>query len=282
MKNTFLTRLFIVSACLFLAVNSQCVRFYADYDEGGDSFRLCSSGDVPSNWNDQVSSFVVPSGYTVKLYQDYGYGGQSYGPYSAGSHNVPSDFNDQLSSVRIARDQDQSQPDQNCPTFYDHRNLVGDSFQMCSSGDVPNQWNNKASSFVVPSGFIVYLYQHDDLDGDSLGPYTEGTYNIPDSFDNRLTSVRVNRSRPPSARNCPTFYRNSNQQGDSFQLCSSGNVPSGWDNEVSSFYVPRGYYVRLFEKKNAKGDCEGPYGAGSYNVPSDFNDELSSVVIRRR
>jgi len=278
MRNSTLTHL-LIALCLFTAANSQCITFYADYDLGGDSFQLCSSGDVPANWNDQVSSFVVPAGYSVQLYQDYGYGGQALGPYSAGTYNVPSSFNDQLSSARIAYVQ--SQPSQNCPTFYDHKNLQGDSFQLCSSGDVPDQWNDEATSFIVPAGFTVYLYQYANFEGDSLGPYTQGTYNIPDSFNNRLTSAKIIKAQPVD-RKCPTFYRDANQQGDSFQLCKSGNVPAEWNDQVSSFYVPRGYNVRLFEDGDRKGDCTQLYGQGSYNVPADFNDELSSVYIRRR
>jgi len=282
MRNSTLTHLLIGLICLFGAVNSQCVTFYADYDFKGDSFRLCSSDDVPARWNDQVSSFVVPAGYSVQLYQDYGYGGQALGPYSAGKYNVPSSFNDQLSSARIARVQSQP-PKENCPTFYEHKNLKGDSFQLCSSGAVPHKWNNEATSFTVPADFTVYLYQYDNFKGDSLGPYTEGTYNIPDSFNNRLTSAKIIKAQPkPAERKCPTFYRDANQQGDSFELCRSGNVPAAWNDQVSSFYVPRGYNVRLFEDAGRKGDCTRLYGQGSYNVPADFNDELSSVYIRRR
>ena len=284
MTTSNLSHLIIGLFCLFATANSQCITFYADYNLGGDSFRLCSSGDVPANWNDQVSSFVVPGGYSVQLYQDYGYGGQVLGPYSAGTYNVPSSFNDQLSSAKIFKAQTQSQPSkQNCLTFYEHKNLQGDSFQLCSSGDVPSDWNNEASSFIVPAGFTVYLYQYDNFEGDSLGPYTQGTYNIPNSFDNRLTSVKIIKAQSqPADRKCPTFYRDVNQQGDSFQLCKSGNVPAEWNDQVSSFYVPRGFNVRLFEDANQRGDCEGLYGQGSHNVPADFNDQLSSVYIRRR
>jgi len=283
MNNSTLTCL-IVLICLYTTVSSQCVTFYADSNQRGNSFRLCKSGNVPADWNDRVSSFVVPSGLSVQLYQDGDYEGQVVGPYNRGSYNVPSNFNDQLSSVRIFSGNSQPQPPrQNCPTFYDHKDLEGDSFQLCSSGDVPEQWNNEATSFVVPAGFTVYLYQHDDFEGDSLGPYTQGTYNIPDSFNNRLTSARIIRnSQQPSNRKCPTFYRDSNQQGDSFQLCKSGDVPDGWNDQVSSFYVPAGYYVRLYEDEDNKGKSYGFYKQGSYNVPAKLNDQLSSVTIRRR
>lgn len=261
----------------------KCPTFYADYNHQGSSFQQCSSGNVAANWNDRVSSFVVPAGYTVQLYANNGYSGKSYGPYKAGSYNVPADFNDQLSSVKIS--QVQSQPQVKCPTFYDQKGLAGDSFQQCSSGNVPNKWDNKATSFVVPAGFAVYLYESANYQGKALGPYTQGTYDIPSSFNNRLSSIKIAKpqSQPqPPLRKCPTFYKKANQQGASIQLCSTDNMPAGWNDQVASFYVPPGFYVRLFEDTNSRGDCEGLYGAGSYNVPSKLKNDVSSVYIRRR
>jgi hypothetical protein len=78
-----------------------CSTFYNHYNLEGKSFEQCTSGDIPNNWNDRVSSLAVPSGYKVHLYQDYGYGGRIIGPYFQGEYNVPGSFNDQLSSVSI-------------------------------------------------------------------------------------------------------------------------------------------------------------------------------------
>ena len=254
--------------------NPNCVTFYTDVDEQGDSFQLCSSGNIPGQYNDQVSSFVVPAGYSVTLYSDVGYGGQSAGPYTQGLHNVPANFNDQLSSARISRVQAQ-----NCPTFYTDANQQGNSFQLCSSGNVPGQYNDQVSSFTIPAGYSVTLYSNSGYGGQAVGPYTQGSYNVPANFNDQLSSVRVSRVQN---RNCPTFYTDFNLKGNSFQLCSSGNVPAQWNDQVSSFYVPRGYVVRLYADGNYKGKSVGPYSQGSYNVLLSFNDQLSSVVVRRR
>ena len=84
-----------------------------------------------------------------------------------------------------------------------------------------------------------------------------------------------------NARNCPRFYKDVNHQGRSFQLCSGGNVAAAWNDKVSSFYVPKGYLVTLYEDYNHGGRKLGPYRTGWYNVPGDFNDKLSSVDIRK-
>ena len=93
----------LVIGCLAIHAYSQCPTFYADINLQGNTFGLCSSGNVPGQYNDQVSSFTVPSGYSVTLYQNANYGGQSFGPYRQGIYNVPGQFNDQLSSVRISK-----------------------------------------------------------------------------------------------------------------------------------------------------------------------------------
>jgi|GEM_PF-5124579 len=90
-----------ISLPSFVLSQPVCPTFYADYDLEGASFQRCTGGDISDNWNDQVSSFVVPSGYKVYLYSGYDYGGKRIGLYSQGRYNVPRSFNDQLSSVSI-------------------------------------------------------------------------------------------------------------------------------------------------------------------------------------
>lgn len=282
MTTSTITRLLIAALCLFAVANSQCVKFYEDYNFKGRSFSLCKNGDVPANWNDRVSSFIVPAGYSLNLYQNYGYGGKAFGPYAAGSYNVPASFNDQLSSIKISKVQP---PKQSCAVFYEHKDLQGDSFQLCSSGNVPNNWDNQATSFSVPAGYSVYLYQHADFTGESLGPYTQGKYNIPEYFNNRLTSAKLilnqPKPQPQPVRRCPTFYTAASQKGESFQLCNGGNVPAKYNDQVSSFYVPRGYEVHLYKNYGLSGEYYGPYSEGSYSVPAFLRNQVSSVAVKK-
>ena len=62
---------------------------------------MCNGGNVPNGYNNKVSSMYVPRGYSVKMYQDYGYGGQSTGWYGPGYYNVPMWFNNQMSSANV-------------------------------------------------------------------------------------------------------------------------------------------------------------------------------------
>ena len=323
-----------------------CPTFYRNENQQGDSFQMCSSGDVPNQWNDQALSFYVPAGYSVQLYQDSSFSGLNLGSYTQGSYDIP--INGQLSSVIVSPIQTPTQTNiQACPTFYRNQNQQGDSFQICSTGNVPDEWNDQALSFYVPAGYSVQLYQDSGFSGLNLGSYTQGSYNIPtngqlisvkvsqdqpfvtvtptvvspvnitaqakpdsQSSDNvptngQLSSVEISQDPPfvtinvvspvnatiqaaplaqskPAARKCPTFYTDIDQGGASFKLCSSGDVPSSYDNQVSSFYVPPGYYVRLYPKRKYGGGNFGTYMQGSYNVPSNFNNQLSSVLMMKR
>ena len=164
-RNTSVSYLLLVIGCLFINAYSQCPTFYTNSNQQGNSFQLCSNGNVPAQYNDQVSSFTVPAGYSVTLYSDGNFGGQVFGPYTQGSYNVPANFNDQLSSAAVSQIQNP-----NCVTFYTDANQQGNFFQLCSSGNVPGQYNDQVSSFVVPAGYSVTLYSDGGYGGQSVRP----------------------------------------------------------------------------------------------------------------
>ena len=270
-KSLSLSCFLLVLGCLLISAHSQCPTFYTDYNQQGNTFQLCSSGNVPGQYNDQASSLIVPAGYSVTLYSDSNYGGQTAGPYTQGSYNVPANFNDQLSSAKVSQALNPK-----CVTFYTDSNQQGNSFQLCSSGNVLSQYNDQASSLVVPAGLSVTLYSDSNYGGQTAGPYTQGSYNLPANFNDQLSSVRISQALNPK---CITFYTDSNQQGNVFQLCSSGDVPSQYNDQVSSFVVPSGYSVTLYQDYAYGGQAIGPYTQGTYNVPASFNDQLSSAKI---
>ena len=276
-----------------------CPVFFTYSNQQGDSFQMCSNGDVPFQWNDKVSSLYVPTGFTVLLYQDSGFGGFNFGSYNQGSYNVPADYDNQLSSVIISQNQAPKQLSV-CPTFYSDISQQGKSIQFCTSGNIPSELSNQVSSFYVPAGFAVQLFQGSDYGGQSIGSYVGGSYDVPNNFNDQVSSVKISQDQSlnitiplavqakplaqskPAARNCPRFYTGIDQGGDSFKLCSSGDIPRSYNDQISSFYVPPGYYVRLYPKRKYGGRNFGTYTQGSYNVPSNFNNQLSSVLIRRR
>ena len=125
---------------------------------------------------------------------------------------------------------------------------------MCSTDYVPYGWGGKdILSIYIPSGYSVNLYQNVGEYGPNLGLYTPGSYNNVLTSGVNVVNVNVysNQTQPhtqtqTSSQTCPTFYRNENQQGDIFQMCSSGDVPSEWNDQALSFYVPSGYSIQLY------------------------------------
>ena len=252
--------------------DQNCVAFFTESEYQGDTFQLCSSGDIPSQWNGQVDSVIVPYGYAVKVYSETGYRGKTYNdPYTAGPHNVVGSLNSKVGSFIIFPVQNQD-----CITFYTGYNQQGRTFQMRLSRNVPIQWNNQASSFVVPSGYSVQLFEDNHYEGDVFGPYAEGTYNIQSNFKNELSSVLISQVLNP---NCATFYTKYDQKGSSFQVCYSGYIPYSFQNEIIlSFTVPSGYSATLYTDNQAIGAGHSPYTEGSYNLPREFGS-LTKIEI---
>lgn len=168
-------------------VAAQCPTFYTKYNQRGKAFQLCSSANVPQRYDNKVSSFLVPAGYSVMLYEGSDYAGQALGPYTQGSYDMPSHFNDQLSSVQVEKVEQTCDTD--CATFYTGYNQTGQAFQICLADAIPAQYKNQILSFTVPSGRFIAFYGNPDSDRPNLGYYTEGSYNTPADIQDKISSV---------------------------------------------------------------------------------------------
>jgi mannan endo-1,4-beta-mannosidase len=87
------------------AAPSTPVCFFSDANYAGKSFCVgAGSADLPSDWNDVISSVKVASGYRVDLYADIGAGGRKLS-LIADEPNLPiCFFNDTASSYRVGND----------------------------------------------------------------------------------------------------------------------------------------------------------------------------------
>ena len=210
---------------------------------------------VPDGWNDQVSSLYVPNGYTVLLYQDSGFGGVNFASYSQGSYNMPAGYDNQLSSVIISQSQS----------------------AVATTATATNTTAAVTATTTAPTTAPA-----------TAPANTNTTVAVALPLNANIVATLVLPVNAPAAqakpadRKCPTFYRDIDQQGDSFVLCSSGNVPSSWDNQVSSFYVPPGYYVKLYPNRKYGGRNFGPIHRAFMMFPVIFNDQLSSVLMIKR
>lgn len=70
-------------------------------NSGGCAAGGSSTSNMPSDWNDRVSSFRGYLGCRVRLAEHINQGGKLYGPFSASS--ALGSFNDKASSYRVAK-----------------------------------------------------------------------------------------------------------------------------------------------------------------------------------
>jgi hypothetical protein len=165
-----------------ISVAHGCITLYQDYGPAGNSIVMCSSGNVPAEWNDQVSAIVVPSGWKVTAYRDYNRKGPSV-RINSGTWSAPANWNDQISSLRIQ---------QGCPVFFQDYDLKGNSLVVCKSGDVPASWNDQISSGYLPHGWRMTLYQDYHYKGSSTH-VSSGKWSAPANWNDQVSSIKVTR-----------------------------------------------------------------------------------------
>jgi Peptidase inhibitor family I36 len=270
------------------------VEFFQDYDFGGQRLKVDSLGyyAMPSYFNDQVSSLIVPEGYEVTLYEDYNQAGRSI-KLGAGRHNI-SRFNDTVSSVVIKRSGEPTtgNPDTSGKKevqLYDDLNYRGDRIIVDKTGyyAFPRYFDNRLSSVVVPKGLEVTLFEHYDRGGRAT-ILRAGRHNLGD-FNDIVSSMVVRNAdevnnpgnEPIPGRREVQFYDDMSFRGDRIVVDKTGYFafPRYFDNRLSSVIVPKGYEVTLFENYNQGGNSI-VLRPGRHNL-SNFNDVASSAVVRR-
>jgi hypothetical protein len=183
------------------------------------------------SFGDNVSSVCVPTGWTVRLYKDTSYRGDSVvvvGPMvlpdlhreGPGGRN----WGDMFSSAAVTGPANQAnQPPPACinnPILFEHDNYRGRPFDLLS--DVPdlklnqvtpfpigsfrnvvtypNSFNDKASSLCVPAGWTITLYQDPNYTGQSVQIAPSQNWGdlhrngpLGQNWGDKVSSVRVSR-----------------------------------------------------------------------------------------
>jgi Peptidase inhibitor family I36 len=265
------------------------VELYKDYNFAGEVLRLDSPGyhALPYNFNDQVSSIVVPSGYTVTLYEDRNQAGRAVN-LGAGRHNI-SGFNNVASSLTIKRVS--GEPNVNTGNsgveFFQEYDFGGQRLKVDTLGyyPMPSYFNDRTSSLIVTEGYEVTLYEEYNQAGRSI-KLGAGRHNI-SRFNDIVSSVVIKRAEEstPGTPSSPSrkevlLYDDLNYRGDRIVVNTTGYYafPRYFDNRLSSLVVPKGYEVTLFEHYD-RGGRATILRAGRHNL-ADFNDIVSSMVVR--
>lgn len=283
---------------------SEGVTLFENTGLGGGSCYITQ--DVPSignycgsGWNDNAESVLVQGPYYFALYLDDWYGGGT--PYTGNpTGDLPPEWRNKASSIRIRR---------NSPaafTLFDLGDFNGEAWASDRTiYDLSHwNWNDKAESIQVASGYGLIVCEHADFKGicgRATGPAEWSDINaLAQGLRNNVSSIRVCSGPCPEAGEPPTLIYPINNQaieaGEPVNLSWSGAVEqfyvevwggalgstlqSGWTNSVQWDLgvlpeSPNQYYWHV---KGWKGYGETDWASGSFYVMLPDTTSPSGVI----
>lgn len=224
--------------------------------------------------NDELSSLRIPSGWTVTLYQNSGFGGSSVTLTSDTVDLSSVSFNDAASSIKVTG------PSASFPVIYKDGNYSGSSQTLrpgvYSAGDL-TIGNDELSSITVPSGWSVTLYTDNNFGGTAV-TYTSNSSLV--SINDKTSSIKVT---GPSAYWTPVvIYKDANYTGSAQALWpgryQASDLSIGND-DLSSLTIPSGWTVYLLKDSPSYGGMK-EYSSSQSSLSGDgFNDVTSAIVV---
>lgn len=264
----------------------EAIELFRDYNFSGQVLRLDSPGyhALPSYFTRQVSSIVVPNGYSITLYEDRNQAGRAV-TLGSGRHNL-NNFNDLAASALVRRvAENPNANDKPGVEFFSDYDFTGERLKVDTLGyyAMPGYFNDKISSLIVPSGYEVTLYEDYNQAGRSV-KLGAGRHNV-SRFNDRISSIVIRQvsgenPTPIPGRREVQLFQDFDYQGDRLVVDRTGYyaIPRYFDNRLSSIVVPKGYEVTLYEHYD-RGGRSIVLAAGRHNL-SGFNDTVSSLVVR--
>ncbi|HDY8011721.1 TPA: anthrax toxin-like adenylyl cyclase domain-containing protein [Vibrio vulnificus] len=148
------------------------------------------------NFNDIMSSFIIPEQWKVEFYEHADFKGKKY--TRSGSGNGP--VHDKISSVKII-----SKPEEQKISLFENYNYSGKVVQITE--DVPYlgqvDFNDKLSSFKIPNGWQVVFYEDADYKGKKYTRSGSGSAPVND----KISSIKITK-KPSWADQEPLVTKN--------------------------------------------------------------------------
>lgn len=172
-------------------MSSSAVTIYSNTSYGGVSQKLYPglyNTSALTIGNDTLSGVVVPSGWTVTLYENSNFSGSTYALTATDTNLIAEGWNDRASSIRVEG------PASRTPVMiFKDASYKGAAQELWpgryrDSGDLLIG-NNDLSSVIVPSGWTVWLMEETDCHGD-FRQYTSSQSTL-GSFNDETTCVVV-------------------------------------------------------------------------------------------
>ena len=245
-------------------LTGECGYAYTGKDRKGNSYKVCHYGNLPSGFNNQVSSFFVPKGFNMRLFKDSNRKGE-WIDIPAGVWNAPAAWDKVISSVLYNNWS-------GCSTFYSGPNQTGKSYLACETGNLVPGYNDKVASVHVPARHFFRFYKDFDQKGDFYD--VRGKWNLRDDFVNKIKSMKLQHWS-----DCANLYTGQNRYGKLFMLCdSSSYLPTGYDNAINSISVPKKVTVTIYKDANYKGTSL-KLTEGVWNAPASWANSISSIKL---
>jgi hypothetical protein len=260
--------------------------------------------------NDAISSLRVPKGYSVIVYKEGGFRGESMTFY-ANVYCLDGRMNDQISSIIVNgpggnNNSQPSYPENNYPsardkvTIYDQCSYGGQSVPLSPGRYNYNAMglqNDRISSLRVPRGFRVIAFVAKDYQGQSRSfSYDESC--LDGEWNNNISYIIVegpggNNSgsyNPPPSYNPPstsyagvTVYVASWFRGE-HAIYNEGRHDlrnASVRNNISSLAIQPGYSVTVFEDFGFRGRSQTFTSSVANLQGYGWNDNIRSLIVNR-
>ncbi|MBL7730249.1 MAG: hypothetical protein JNM88_03660 [Chitinophagaceae bacterium] len=296
MKRTILTAVLVLSSLLVLTAQNY-VTLHEDCSYGGKTFYL-----EPGSYrdyqmkigNDKLSSFQVPYGFKITLYENNNFGGRSQ-TFTSSVTCLDAQWNDMASSI-VVEGTGYNQGNQNdYVTFYNdtyHRGYSQSLRPGVYSGAQLGQLKYNISSFQVSGSLRVRLYINNENNSGYSATYTTSQSYLPSSENDKIGSVTIeyynggnnNGGGGYGNQSYATFYTECNSNGNALRLMPgyySGEKLGLFRNNISSVQIPSNLVIKAFSNDNLYGQST-QITESSNCLDYNLRNRIGSVVVEER
>lgn len=292
------------------------VTLYSDDNFQGERVTYTSDINLPTNWNDKVSSVLVSRNYNNER-SNNSYNNNRYNNNNGYNNNNSYNNNNGYNNNRY---NNKGYGKSNGVRLFEDDNFQGRSSTLREGNYNIDQLgiaNDALSSISVPAGYIVTLYANDNFEGER-SVVTGDRASLGTRWNDKVSSIRVSRNGYNSysqndgrgnnngyggyvgnqndrvkkynrnyntnfRQDGVTVYNDDNFQGNSQTLnigyFRSNRLGIGNDS-MSSIYIPDGFKVTIYEDDNFRGKSRVLTGKVD-DLGEEWNDKVSSMIIVR-
>ncbi len=237
---------------------------------------IMGAGGLPND----ASSIEVPPGYTVTLFSEDNFTGNSITYSNNDDCLVNEGFNDIVSSIKISYSNAVSLF-QHCgysgwSALFGPGDFNGDAIR--AAGGLPND----ASSLKIAPGYQITAYSGDNFTGNNISFTSDDDCFVNEGFNDIISSFKIEK------QHIATLYQHCSYQGwkvsfglgnyNSAAIQEAGGLP----NDASSAKINSGYQITVFTGDNFTGNSITYTNNDDCFWNEGFNDVISSFKIEKQ